>query len=75
MLRKGNITEARLALARAERLLPMSQAPQRASLHYQIGEILHQCGDHEAAHVHFSASESLDPQGPYAADAWRAARS
>jgi tetratricopeptide (TPR) repeat protein len=75
LLRKGNVTEARLALTRAEGLLPMSQAPQRASLHYQIGEILHQSGDPEAAHTHFSASEALDPHGPYAADAWRAARS
>jgi tetratricopeptide (TPR) repeat protein len=75
LLRQGNVTEARLALGQVEGLLPISQVPQRASLHYQIGEILDQCGDSDAARAHFSASELLDPHGPYAAAAWRAARS
>jgi tetratricopeptide (TPR) repeat protein len=74
LLRRGD-AGARQALADAERLLPRSQLPQRAGLHYQIGEILRLAGDPEAAHDHFSASESLDPNGPYAAEAWRAARS
>jgi tetratricopeptide (TPR) repeat protein len=75
LLRRGDDTEARLALMHVEDLLPISHVPQRASLHYQIGEILHQCGDSEAARAHFSACEVLDPHGPYAAAAWRAARS
>ncbi|MEI7645197.1 MAG: hypothetical protein WCJ55_13050 [Chloroflexales bacterium] len=75
LLRQGRSADALYTIARAEELLPMNKAPQRASLHYQIGEILRLCGDREAARTHFSASESLDPHGPYAADAWRAARS
>jgi tetratricopeptide (TPR) repeat protein len=74
LLRRGNLDAARLALARIERLLPASPAPQRAELHYQLGEILRLSGDPDAARTHFSASESLDPSGPYAAAAWRAAR-
>jgi tetratricopeptide (TPR) repeat protein len=75
LLRQGNAAEARRAIARAEELLPRSPAPQRASLHYQIGAILRQSAQPEAAHAHFTASESLDPHGPYAAAAWRASRS
>lgn len=75
LLRKGSQAEARLALARAEGLLPASPAAQRASLHFQIGEVMRLAGDQEAARAHFGASESLDPHGPHAAAAWRAARS
>ncbi|MEI7772133.1 MAG: hypothetical protein WCI67_19215 [Chloroflexales bacterium] len=75
LLRQGNAAEARRDIARAEQLLPRIQVPQQASLHYQIGAILHHLGESDAAHAHFAASESLDPHGPYAAAAWRAARS
>ncbi|NNJ09881.1 tetratricopeptide repeat protein [Chloroflexales bacterium ZM16-3] len=75
LIRRGYVDKAQIALARAELLLPKSQLPQRAGLHYQIGEALRLTGDSEAAHAHFSASETLDPNGPFAADAWRAARS
>ncbi|MBX0327796.1 tetratricopeptide repeat protein [Oscillochloris sp. ZM17-4] len=75
LVRRGDADEARRALASAERLLPKSQLAQRAELHYQIGEILRIIGDSDAARAHFRASESLDPDGPCAADAWRAARS
>lgn len=75
LLSRGCRDEARRELARAEQLLPATWRAQRAGLHYQIGETLRISGQPEAAREHFSASESLDPQGPYAADAWRAARS
>jgi tetratricopeptide (TPR) repeat protein len=75
LLRRGSQAEARLALARAEGLLSATPPAQRANLHYQIGEVLRTAGDQEAARAHFGASESLDPHGPHAAAAWRAARS
>ncbi|NTW03659.1 MAG: hypothetical protein HGA19_20695 [Oscillochloris sp.] len=74
LLRRGNITEALQALMQAELLLPTSPISYRAGLHYLSGAILHHIGDTNAAHKHFTASESLDPTGPYAADAWRASR-
>jgi tetratricopeptide (TPR) repeat protein len=74
LLRQGRAAEARLMLAGAERLLACSSAAQRAGLHYCIGDLLRQIGDSEAARSHFSASETLDPKGRFAAAAWRAAR-
>lgn len=73
LLRQGRIGEARLALTGAERLLPGCPSPQRAGLHFYLGELLRLGGDTEGARRHFSASEAADPQGPYAAAAWHAA--
>lgn len=63
----GREAEARLALAAAEALLARCPAPQRAGLHYHIGELMRLGGDTEGARGHFSASAALDPQGRYIA--------
>jgi tetratricopeptide (TPR) repeat protein len=70
----GRAAEAQLALAGTERLLASCPAPQRAGLHFHLGELLQASGYVEAARSHFSASERLDPHGRFAAAAWRAAR-
>jgi tetratricopeptide (TPR) repeat protein len=70
----GRAAEAQLALAGTERLLARCPAPQRAGLHFHLGELLQASGYVEAARSHFSASERLDPHGRFAAAAWRAAR-
>lgn len=75
LLRAGRASEAQLALAGVERLLERCPAPQRAGLHFYMGELLRLSGDAEAARGHFRASETLDPNGRHAAAAWRAARS
>lgn len=71
----GRASEALLTLAGVERLLARCPTPQRAGLHFYLGELLRLSGDTEAARSHFRASETLDPQGRHAAAAWRAARS
>lgn len=75
LLSLGRVAEAQLALANVERLLAACPAPQRAGLHYYLGELMRHGGDVETARGHFRASESLDPHGRHAAAAWRAARS
>lgn len=75
LLSQGRAAEAQLALAGAEQLLEACPAPQRAGLHYHLGELQRQSGNPDAARGHFSASEAIDPNGRYAAAAWRAARS
>lgn len=75
LLREGRPAEAQLALAGVEPLLAACPAPQRAGLHFYLGELLRLGGDAEAARSHFRASEALDPHGRHAAAAWRAARS
>jgi tetratricopeptide (TPR) repeat protein len=70
----GRPAEAQLALAGTERLLASCPAPQRAGLHFHLGELLQASGYIDAARSHFSASERLDPHGRFAAAAWRAAR-
>lgn len=68
------LAEARLALAGIEALLARCAVPQRAGLHYYLGELRRMVGDTETAHHHFRLSEALDPHGRYTAAAWRAAR-
>lgn len=63
----GREAEARLAIAGAEALLSGCSAPQRAGLHYHIGELLRLSGDDEGARGHFSASSALDQGGRFAA--------
>ncbi len=75
LLNQGRQSEAQFILVGAEALLARCPAPQRASLHYHLGELRRTIGDLDAARNHFSASETLDPHGPWAAAAWRAARS
>ncbi|NTU85995.1 MAG: hypothetical protein HGA45_42825, partial [Chloroflexales bacterium] len=75
LIGRGRASEAQQALAGAEALLAACPAAQRAGLHFQLGDLLRLSGDHDRARDHFSASETLDPQGRYAAAAWRAARS
>lgn len=74
LLSMGRSAEAQLALVGVERLLERCPAPQRAGLHFYLGELLRLGGDSEGARGHFRASESLDPHGRHAAAAWRAAR-
>lgn len=75
LLRQSRASEARLALAGAEGLLAACPAAQRAGLHFYLGELLRLGGDAERARGHYEASEASDPHGPYAAAAWRSARS
>lgn len=75
LIGQGRGAEAQLALAGAEGLLAASPASQRAGLHFYLGELLRLSGDLDGARGHFSASEAIDPNGRYAAAAWRAARS
>lgn len=75
LLSSGRVAEAQLVLANVERLLAACPAPQRAGLHFYLGELLQLGGEAERARSHFSASETLDPHGRHAAAAWRAARS
>ncbi len=74
LLHQGRTSEAQHLLLQVERLLPASPTPQRAGLHFQLGEMLRMIGQADAARDHFRTSEQIDPRGPYAADAWRAAR-
>ncbi|NTV66029.1 MAG: hypothetical protein HGA65_21185 [Oscillochloris sp.] len=74
LLRRGAADEARHAALRVADLLPASPPLQRAELHFQLGEILRLVGEPDTARDHFRSSEALDPSGPYAAAAWRAAR-
>lgn len=74
LVRNGQAPEAVRALHAAERLIRHCPPIHQASLHFQVGTLWHQCDQPDAARVHFYASAELDPHGPYAAAAWRAAR-
>lgn len=74
LLAQRQAAEAQLVLVGVEALLPRCGVPQRASLHYCLGDLRRSLGDTETARIHFKASEMLDPNGRYAAAAWRAAR-
>lgn len=74
LLPQGRATDAARALAGAEGLLASSPAAQRAGLHFYLGELLRLSDDADGARAHYNACEACDPQGPYAAAAWRAAR-
>lgn len=66
--------EARLATAGIESLLNRCSALERASLLFHLGLLRHAQGEIEQARKLFRNCEQLDPQGRYAAAAWRAAR-
>jgi tetratricopeptide (TPR) repeat protein len=74
LVEEGRPVEAQLTLVGIEALLLHGSAPQQAGLHYYLGELRRAIGDSEAAHSHFSTSETLDPHGRFAAAAWRGAR-
>lgn len=74
LLRAGRGSEAQLLMVGVEPLLAACPAPQRAGIHFHLGELLRSSGDLETARTHFRASETLDPHGRHAAAAWRAAR-
>ncbi|NJM06819.1 tetratricopeptide repeat protein [Candidatus Gracilibacteria bacterium] len=74
LINAGRVHEAQFALRGVDALLTNSATPQRAEFHYYLGELHRQLGDLEAARAHYNASETLDPNGRYAAAAWRAAR-
>lgn len=73
LLKTGRRTEAVSYLAQAIRWAPACPPATRGSLHYQLGMLLWQCGETEMAYEQFRASLKVDPQGLYAAKAWRAA--
>jgi hypothetical protein len=75
LLEQNRLPEAQLVLAGIEALLEDCSAPQRAGLHYHLGDLQRALGNADSARNHFLASETLDPYGRYAAAAWRAARS
>lgn len=75
LLARQNMAAAQAVLAGAETLLANCPAAQRAGLHYYLGELLRLAGNPEGAREQYTASETVDPKGPYAAAAWRAARS
>ncbi len=74
LIRKSVPAEAQQALSAAAALLVDVPPMQRAGLHFQLGELWQMLDDRDAARSHFAASADLDPQGPHAAAAWRAAR-
>lgn len=74
LLRRNATDAARQALRTAEQLLPATPPLPRAGLHFQLGELWRTLGDFDTARNHFAASADLDPHGPHAATAWRAAR-
>lgn len=73
LLKTGRRVEAVSYLAQAIWLAPACPPATRGSLHYHLGELLWQCGETEMAREQFRASLKIDPRGPRAADAWRAA--
>lgn len=73
-LQRGAAEEARNAISHAEELLATTPVHQRAGLHFQLGELWQSLDHRDAARSHFAASADLDPEGPHAATAWRAAR-
>jgi tetratricopeptide (TPR) repeat protein len=74
LINAGRAHEAQFALRGIDELVANSATPQRAEFHFYLGELHRQLGDLEAARAHYNASETLDPNGRYAAAAWRAAR-
>ncbi len=73
LLKTGRRTEAVSYLAQAIRWAPACPPATRGSLHYQLGVLLWHCGETGMAYEQFRASLKVDPHGPYAAKAWRAA--
>jgi tetratricopeptide (TPR) repeat protein len=75
LMQHRRFAEAQLALAGMPSLLERCPPAQRAGLHFHLGELYRQIGEQEVARGHYNASEAIDPNGRYAAAAWRGARS
>jgi Flp pilus assembly protein TadD len=74
LIAEQRIAEATLTLYGAEALLPRCSTSRQVALRFRLGELLIAQGQVERAHEHFRGVEALDPQGRYAAAAWRSAR-
>lgn len=74
LLNEQRIAEATLVLHSAEKLLPRCSISRQAELCFHLGELLIAQGQAERAREYFRGVENLDPQGRYAAAAWRASR-
>ncbi|WP_322815846.1 tetratricopeptide repeat protein [Chloroflexus sp.] len=69
----GRRSEAESFLAQVIPLVPACPPASRGQLHYRLGELLTACGKHDMARDQFLLSIKIDPSGPCAANAWRAA--
>lgn len=69
----GRRSEAESFLAQVIPLVPACPPASRGQLHYRLGELLTACGKHDMARDQFLLSIKIDPRGPCAANAWRAA--
>ncbi|GIV92502.1 MAG: hypothetical protein KatS3mg056_1211 [Chloroflexus sp.] len=69
----GRRSEAESFLAQVIPLVPACPPASRGQLHYRLGELLTACGKHDMARDQFLLSIKIDPNGPCAANAWRAA--
>jgi NTE family protein len=74
LLAEQRMAEASLTLLGVEALLPRCPTSCQVVLRFRVGELLMAQGQIERAREHFHDVEALDPQGRYAAAAWRAAR-
>jgi tetratricopeptide (TPR) repeat protein len=75
LIAEQRTAEASLVIQSAESLLPRCSISRQAELHFYFGELLTAQGQIERAREYFQGVETLDPQGRYAAAAWRASRS
>ncbi len=73
LLDHGHGAAAAAHLNQAMSLLPACPPSIRGQLHYRIGELLAVLGEPDRARAQFRASVQVDPRGPRAAEAWRAA--
>lgn len=74
LLSEKRLSEAALALHSAEALLAHCSLPRQAEIRFFLGELLAEHGQTERARECYRNVEELDPQGRYAAAAWRGAR-
>jgi tetratricopeptide (TPR) repeat protein len=74
LLAERRVAEATLTLHGAEALLPRCPPPSQAALRFHLGQILSAQGQVERAQEYLESVEALDPQGRYAAAAWRVAQ-
>ncbi|WP_298819529.1 tetratricopeptide repeat protein [Chloroflexus sp.] len=73
LIEVGQRDEAITYLAQALRLAYACPPNRRGLLHYRLGVLFWHCGEREMAQAQFRASLKIDPQGSYAASAWRSA--
>lgn len=73
LIEMGRRSEAESFLAQVIGLVPACPPASRGQLHYRLGGLLTTCGKHDMARDQFLLSIKIDPNGPCAANAWRAA--